>query len=824
MLTLKDAVLTRSRRQRVWTALPFLSCLAFAQSASAQSAQGGWQAGGQVSAEPPAGQLSVQPQAPGQFSAPPQPQPGQFSAQPAQGSIAPVSARPVTPSAASEEEERDYSLIEHNNTQGSTGLLRTSYAGSGASGTFRVSFLTDWFTASDFLCDASSTTPDGRPRICNASGQSDSASHVGAFFAVSATPLPFLEAFIGLRTYANSNDQGRPELLQVLGDTTLGVKAFLPPHLGQIFTFGGEAQLHLLNGSGSLGPAGGGTSATFRGLGSADFRKPAGAGIPLRVNLNLGYRLDNSGKLVEDTERARAKNGGFTDGRQIQPISRIERFGLGINKVDFFQIALGVEAPLQLIQPYVEYSVDVPVNRQGYVCHSARVSPGDECLGLDDFASTDPENQGGPGFAAVPSRITLGTRVSPFKNAFRGLSGHVAFDIGTSGTSTFIEEVAPQAPWTLYLGVGYAFDTKTKPTPEPKIVEAPPKIVEAPQHFIRGLVHEGNTTTPVVDAIATVQSGAGMGPVATDANGRFVTHNLPPGAYTFDIKAPGYKPGTCAGVIPFANAAPLPGQPADQLAPPPGQFSAQPTPFGQQPGAVGQLPAAPAEAPAGPTYVDVDCALEALPKLGGIAGSVKDAEGGGPVAGATAKLTDAEGKVSTGSADASGGFTFKDVKPGAATLTIEAPGYMAHVQQVDVRANEEARVSAQLNKRPKKANVKIVGSEIKLSKQIHFETDSAKIVGDSNALLEEIADVMQQNPNLKQIEIQGHTDNTGTRDRNATLSQQRADAVRQWLIQHGISGSRLTAKGYGQERPLSPNVTAANRARNRRVQFIILEK
>jgi outer membrane protein OmpA-like peptidoglycan-associated protein len=815
MLTLKDAVLTRSRR-RVWTALPFLSCLAFAPSAAAQPASGSWQAGGQFNAQPPAGQLSAQP---GQFSA--QPQPGQFSAQPQPEPIAPVGASPTKSSEATEEEERDYSLIEHSNTQGSTGLLRTSYAGSGASGTFRVSFLTDWFTASDFLCDPTSTTPDGRPRVCNASGQADSASHVGAFFAVSATPLPFLEAFIGLRTYANSNDQGRPELLQVLGDTTLGVKAFLPPHLGQIFTFGAEAQLHLLNGTGSVGPAGSGTSATFRALGSADFRKPAGAGVPLRLNLNLGYRLDNSGKLVEDTERARAENGGFTDGRQIQPISRVERFGLGINKVDFFQIALGVEAPLKLIQPYIEYSVDVPINRQGYVCHTARVSPGDECLGLDDFASTDPQNQGGPGFAAVPSRLTLGTRVSPFKEAFRGLSGHLAFDIGTSGTSTFIEEVAPQAPWTLYLGVGYAFDTKTKPVPAPTIIEKPAKLVEAPQNFIRGFVHEANTTTPVADAIATVQSGAGMSPVATDANGRFVTHNLPPGAYTFDVKAAGYKPGTCAGVV---AVAPAPAQPGAQAAPPPGQFSPQPTPFGQPPAPVEQPTPPSTEVPTGPTYVDIDCALEALPKLGGVAGSAKDAEGGGAVAGATAKLTDAQGKESTAAADASGTFTFKDVKPGSATLRVDAPGYMTHVQQVEIRANEDARANVQLNKRPKKANVQVVGSEIKISKQVHFETDSAKIVGDSNALLEEIADVMQQNPNLKRVEIQGHTDNTGTRDRNAVLSQERADAVRQWLIRHGVDASRLTAKGYGQEKPLSPNVTAANRARNRRVQFIILEK
>ncbi|MEJ7735097.1 MAG: OmpA family protein, partial [Polyangiaceae bacterium] len=129
-----------------------------------------------------------------------------------------------------------------------------------------------------------------------------------------------------------------------------------------------------------------------------------------------------------------------------------------------------------------------------------------------------------------------------------------------------------------------------------------------------------------------------------------------------------------------------------------------------------------------------------------------------------------------------------------------------------------------VNKRPKVALVKIQGNEIKISKQIHFETDSAKIMGDSNQLMEEIADTMQRSPNLKKIEIQGHTDNTGTREHNATLSDQRANSVKAWLQSAGVDGSRLTAKGYGQDRPLAPNVTAANRAKNRRVQFIILEK
>jgi hypothetical protein len=64
----------------------------------------------------------------------------------------------------------------------------------------------------------------------------------------------------------------------------------------------------------------------------------------------------------------------------------------------------------------------------------------------------------------------------------------------------------------------------------------------------------------------------------------------------------------------------------------------------------------------------------------------------------------------------------------------------------------------------------------------------------------------------------------GPIERNKTLSEQRAESVKQWLVDHGVSPDRLVAAGYGQSKPLVPNVTAANKARNRRVQFVILEQ
>jgi outer membrane protein OmpA-like peptidoglycan-associated protein len=74
------------------------------------------------------------------------------------------------------------------------------------------------------------------------------------------------------------------------------------------------------------------------------------------------------------------------------------------------------------------------------------------------------------------------------------------------------------------------------------------------------------------------------------------------------------------------------------------------------------------------------------------------------------------------------------------------------------------------------------------------------------------------------VEIQGHTDSNGDDSHNQGLSEDRANAVRNWLIAHGVSSDRLEAKGYGEQHPLVPNVTEGNRQKNRRVQFIIVDQ
>ncbi len=102
---------------------------------------------------------------------------------------------------------------------------------------------------------------------------------------------------------------------------------------------------------------------------------------------------------------------------------------------------------------------------------------------------------------------------------------------------------------------------------------------------------------------------------------------------------------------------------------------------------------------------------------------------------------------------------------------------------------------------------------------IHFESGKATIQPDSEATLQQIVQLLKNDPGLK-LRVEGHTDNTGGRDANKALSQQRAASVVAWLTQHGVEQARLTPAGYGDSRPVADNSTEEGKAKNRRVELV----
>jgi len=111
------------------------------------------------------------------------------------------------------------------------------------------------------------------------------------------------------------------------------------------------------------------------------------------------------------------------------------------------------------------------------------------------------------------------------------------------------------------------------------------------------------------------------------------------------------------------------------------------------------------------------------------------------------------------------------------------------------------------------------GGRLLLSeKEIHFATGQSAVPPDAEAVLSDVARKLNDNPSWK-LHIEGYTDNVGSKAANQNLSKERATAVMNWLVDHGVDRSRLTAMGYGEAQPVGDNSTAEGRAKNRRVEL-----
>jgi outer membrane protein OmpA-like peptidoglycan-associated protein len=123
---------------------------------------------------------------------------------------------------------------------------------------------------------------------------------------------------------------------------------------------------------------------------------------------------------------------------------------------------------------------------------------------------------------------------------------------------------------------------------------------------------------------------------------------------------------------------------------------------------------------------------------------------------------------------------------------------------------------------PPKAELK--KSMIELSETVQFESESAVLVERSKLLLDDVARELADHPEVKKVQIEGHTDAVASKRHNLKLSQDRVASVKAYLLGKGVEARRLATKAFGETKPVGSNKTEEGRAKNRRVEFRILQR
>jgi len=198
------------------------------------------------------------------------------------------------------------------------------------------------------------------------------------------------------------------------------------------------------------------------------------------------------------------------------------------------------------------------------------------------------------------------------------------------------------------------------------------------------------------------------------------------------------------------------------------------------------------------------------PRMATLSGAVRDRE---TDAGLPAAIRFTDAPIPEVKTDPLTGLYKVDIKPGTYGVEVSSEDYLPQTASVIVGAAGTTR------------DFDLIKKGMKIAfRGINFETGKAVILPESYPILDEAAKILKENPTIR-VEIGGHTDSRGSDVYNQKLSQQRAEAVRLYLIQnHSVEPNRLLAKGYGESQPVAPNDTEENMAQNRRVEFTILGK
>ncbi len=625
----------------------------------------------------------------------------------------------------------------YNTWEGSTGGIHLVDPISGAPGSVRIQLGLKGFAADDFMMDG------------------DQIEQIGETLSMSWTAIELLEvyaAMAGRSTTSNLPDNGPanrdPRLendFHVLGDAMLGVK--MGAEVVPALSLGGDLAMVLPNSAGSVGIEPEGIGLRLRGNLSTDLRNLESR-IPFIGRLGVSYQFDHSELLIEETEQQRydALDAPSVRKQETQHlVSRVERFAMGINRVDFLSLGLGLEIPVEVaeelyLNPLLEWYWRFPFNRRNYGCPQVP-RPDDVDTSESPYQAEALLYEGcleNEGVSAFPMVLAAGVRVV---TPARGLSVLLGANIGLTGTSTFVRELAPIPPHEVLVAVGYDYDARP---PEVKVVE---KLVQPPlppTGRVSGSVEQEGLEAPVAGATLRF-SGTELSPLQTTEDGTFVSYELPPGQVAIEVSHPDFEPGSCSAVIPEQGG-----------------------------------------------DVETSCVLSRLPQNGTFKGQVVDIWNM-PVPGAVVKLT---GPVALSvSCDENGNFEY-ELPPGDYAARVVAPGYLVRASDFAIAPRLPHELDFVLVGRPEESSVKVDVNEIRLTKRVQFMDGSSQIHSDSALVVAELADLLLRTPNIRRIKIWGPVMRS---DKDEIMGLTRALATKQRLVNAGVAPERVQAAGGRDE-------------------------
>ncbi|MFE8599999.1 OmpA family protein [Archangium violaceum] len=630
--------------------------------------------------------------------------------------------------------------LRHGSTAtGGVGLLRLAGADLGRKGVLRFSATGEFFSTPDFPVQGAINT------------------RTGGTFAVGYVPLDYLDLSLSYTASTNTNTRSSPNLIQALGDVTLGARAtkqWLPG-----LWAGADVRVMTFSGVGSNQIAFGFSP---RAVATYDARSLSPM-LPLRLHANLGLLLDGTGSLVDA-------------GR----LNAAEEYALGINRYSRLGVGFGLEVPLPVVTPFLEYGLTSP-------------------LGVPDGQLVAPDGSLVPVGSVAPQTLGLGLKVTAVQN----LTFTAAAELGL--TRMVGRGVQPVPPFNLVLGASFNVDPalqaggtrviervvvreptpveqtpptlveRTTPTPvrteTPQVAQAP-QVAQVTTAQVSGVVVDAKTRQPLSGVLVALVDST-LPPVASaPGDGRFLTYALPSGPVKLSVRKDGYLPLEKTLVLEAGKTA----------------------------------------------SVEMELVAEVKPVAFALAVTARRKPVpatlvffGGP--------TPRQVKYSQADAES----RQLQLPAGRYVVEVTAAGFLAQTRTVEAANGASVDLSFDLEPEPKQWQVKRENDKLELLQPVRFADGKAVLLPDSHALLAQVVALMVRT-GVQRIRIEGHTDNQGDKTANLNLSKERARAVADYLIKAGLDPSRIESEGFGDSRPVAPNMTPKGRELNRRVDFVILDR